>query len=108
MPDRHDRHERWAIFWCTLLSPLLFGDIPPEEAGRFLRELADTEHLFPDGKRRKPALSTLRRKWRQFQEGGFARLFRKRRSDRGKPRAASQAMIDKTRKAEEGSAPSIG
>ena len=24
-----DRQEQWAIFWCTLLSPLFYGEIPP-------------------------------------------------------------------------------
>jgi len=59
MSDRHDRHEASAVFWCTLLSPLLFGDIPPDEAGEFLRRLADTEQLFPDGTRKKPSRTTL-------------------------------------------------
>ena len=24
MPDRHDRQEEWAVFWCNLMSPLLY------------------------------------------------------------------------------------
>ena len=48
MPHRSDRHEQWAIFWCSLLQPLICNEIPPEEAGEFLRALADTEHLFPN------------------------------------------------------------
>ena len=47
MSDKHDRQEEWAVFWCNLMSPLLYGEIPPEEAGDFLRQLADTEELFP-------------------------------------------------------------
>ena len=90
-----DQQELWAVFWCSLLSPLLYGEIPPEEAGRFLEQLASTERLFPDGKVRKPSRATLWRKWKRYREGGFEALFRKRRSDRGKPRKASQAMIDK-------------
>jgi transposase InsO family protein len=93
--SRSDRHEQWALFWCSLLEPLLCGEIPPHEAGAFLRELADTEQLFPDGKKKKPSRATLWRKWKQYREGGFEALLRKRRSDRGKPRQASQAMIDR-------------
>ncbi len=43
-----DQQEQWAVFWCSLLSPLLYGEIPPEEAGRFLRQLASTEQVFLD------------------------------------------------------------
>jgi hypothetical protein len=57
--------------------------------------LAGSEQDFPDGQRRKPSLSTLWRKWKQYREGGFETLFRRRRADRGKPRKAKLSMIDK-------------
>jgi len=90
-----DRQEQWAVFWCTLLSPLLYGEISPQGAGGFLRQLASTEQVFPDGRRGKPSRATLWRKWKQYRDGGFEALFRKRRSDRGKSRKASPAMIAK-------------
>jgi putative transposase len=90
-----DRQEHWAVFWCSLLSPLLYGEIPSEEAGRFLNELASQEHVFPDGQRRRPSRATLWRKWKQYRDSGFEALFRKRRSDRGQPRKATPAMIAK-------------
>jgi transposase InsO family protein len=98
MASRVDRHEQWAIFWCSLLQPLLCGEIPPHEAADFLRELTETERLFPDGQCKKPSRATLYRKWRQAREGGFETLLRKRRSDRRQPRKDSrkrQAMIDR-------------
>ncbi len=95
MTDKHDRQEEWAVFWCNLMSPLLYGEIPPEEAGDFLRQLADTEEFFPDGDWKKPSRATLWRKWKQYRDGGFKALFRKPRCDRGKPRKASSAMIAK-------------
>ena len=90
-----DREERWAVFWCSLLSPLLYGEIPPEEAGRFLNELASCEQVFPDGQRRRPSRATLWRKWKKYRDGGFEALFRQRRSDRGQSRKRPQAMIAK-------------
>jgi transposase InsO family protein len=90
-----DRQEQWAVFWCSLLSPLLYGEIPPEEAGRFLTELTLTEQVFPDGQRRRPSRATLWRKWKQYRDRGFEALYRKRRSDRGQPRKATPAMIAK-------------
>ena len=95
MANRADRHEQWAIFWCSLLQPLLCGAIPPEEAADFVRELTETEHLFPDGQRKKPSRSTLYRKWKQYRDGGFDALLRQRRGDRRKPRKNRQAMIDR-------------
>jgi transposase InsO family protein len=95
MPHRSDRHEQWAIFWCSLLQPLISGEIPPEEAGEFLRGLADTEYLFPNGQRRKPSRAALWRKWKQYREGGFEALLRKRRKDRGQPRKVEQAVVDR-------------
>lgn len=95
MSSRQDRHEQWAVLWCSLLGPFLYGEIPAEEAGPFLRQLAQTECEFPDGKRRKPSRATLWRKWKQYRENGLEGLLRRRRSDRGRPRRATQAMIDK-------------
>jgi transposase len=90
-----DRQEQWAVFWCSLLGPLLYGEVPPEEAGRFLNQLAASEHVFPDGQRRRPSRATVWRKWKQYRDGGFEALFRKRRSDRGQPRKVTPAMIAK-------------
>jgi len=90
-----DREERWAVFWCSLLSPLLYGEVPPEEAGRFLDQLASCEQVFPDGQRRRPSRATLWRKWKKYRDGGFEALFRQRRSDRGQSRKHRQAMIAK-------------
>ena len=95
MSDRSQRQQQWAVFWCSLLGPLLSGDIAPEEAGRFLAELADRKQLFPDGKWRRPSRATLWSKWKQYRQGGFEALRRRRRSDRGQSRKASAAMIDK-------------
>ena len=90
-----ERQERWAVFWCSLLSPLLYGETPPEEAGRFLDQLASCEQVFPDGQRRRPSRATLWRKWKKYRDGGFEALFRQRRSDRGQSRKRPQAMIAK-------------
>jgi len=89
------RQEQWAVFWCSLLSPLLYGEIPPEEAGRFLDQLAATEQVFPDGRRGRPSRATLWRKWKRYRDGGFEALFRKRRGDRGQPRKVTPAMLAK-------------
>ncbi|MGH9391453.1 MAG: Mu transposase C-terminal domain-containing protein, partial [Vicinamibacteria bacterium] len=83
------KDEEWALFWCSLLHPILFGEVSPQETQDFLKKLASEEQLYPNGRRKKPSLSTLRRKLRKYHKEGFEALARKVRSDRGKPRAWS-------------------
>jgi transposase InsO family protein len=89
------KDESRALFWCGLLAPVLFGDVSSKEIGRYLRSLAETECTFPDGQRKKPSLSTLRRKLKLYRQGGFEALLPGPRSDRGKSRKYTQAMIQR-------------
>jgi len=86
--------EEWAVFWCSILHPVLFGDVDPADRQRILKALAQEERLFPNGVRRKASLSTLQRKLKQYRESGFEGLARKRRSDRGVSRAHDQDTIN--------------
>lgn len=85
--------EKWAVFWCGLLHPVLFGEVDASETNQFLKGLAQKEVLFPDGRTRKPSLSTLRRKLNRYRQNGFAALFRRPRADRGKPRSVAPAVL---------------
>jgi len=88
--------EKWAIFWCDLLSPIIYEEIEAELINRFLKQLAKKKTIrFPDGRVGNPSLSTLRRKFNRYQQGGFDALARKSRSDRGKPRNIAVQIIDK-------------
>ena len=89
------KDEEWALFWCSLLQPVLFGEVEEDETHGFLKELATEEKVFPDGKRKKPSLSTLRRKLKLYHSGGFEELARKRRSDRGKPRKQREDIVER-------------
>lgn len=89
------RDETWALFWCSLLAPVLFGEVSPRETGRFLRGLAEKDCTFPDGQRSKPSLSTLRRKLKRYRQEGFEALAKRPRSDRGKSRKHSAAMLQR-------------
>ena len=87
--------EKWAIFWCEMLTPVIYEEIEPELTNQFLRKLAKTKTRFPDGSVRKPSLSTLRRKLNRYRQGGFDALARKGRSDRGKSRSFAGEIIEK-------------
>jgi transposase InsO family protein len=87
--------EKWAIFWCELLTPIIYDEIAPELTHQFLKKLAKTKTRFPDGRLGKPSLSTLRRKLNRYRQGGFDALARKTRSDRGKSRSFSGEIIEK-------------
>ena len=74
--------EAWAVFWCSLLSPLLLEEIPHGKRERYFHQLSREERLLPDGKRRRLSVRTLRRKWQQLKKDGVLGLYRRRRSDR--------------------------
>ncbi len=61
-----DQDERWIVFWCSLLGPILLEQVPAGERRRFLKELSQKEILLPNGTRKRISLSTLRRKVRRF------------------------------------------
>jgi transposase InsO family protein len=88
-----DCEERDAIFWCTLLQPVLFGELAKGELAAHLKEVASQEVCYPDGRRRKPSLSTLKRKLRLYRQGGFTALPRKARKDRGLSRAIQAEVL---------------
>jgi transposase InsO family protein len=87
--------EKWAIFWCDLLSPVIYDEIEPALTNQFLKQIADKHITFPDGRIGKPSLKTLRRKLNRYREGGFDALARKKRQDRGQPRNIALEVIDK-------------
>jgi len=88
------KQERQAVFWCSLLRPVLYGEIPRGEVAAYLRKLCAEEIVFPNGRRGRPSLSTLKRKLRAFRQDGFDSLKRKARSDRGTVRAVPREVIE--------------
>ena len=90
------KDEQGAIFWCSLLRPVLFEHGQREvSTTRFLKELSQKQVLFPDGTYRRPSLSTLKRKLRKYRKKGFDALARKRRNDRGQARTVPQEVIER-------------
>ncbi|WP_169703251.1 Mu transposase C-terminal domain-containing protein [Candidatus Kuenenia stuttgartensis] len=89
------KDEKWALFWCNLLHPVIFGEIEKEQTNLFLKKLCLQEVVFPNGKRKRPTISTLRRKLNRYRKDGFQSLARKARSDRGASRRFSPEIIDK-------------
>lgn len=89
----HHNDDDWAVFWCSLLGPILLDEITAGERKRYLLELSQKEVLLPTGKRKRISYSTLRRKVRQFRERKIDGLRRRPRNDRGESRKNRQAMI---------------
>jgi len=87
------KDEKWAVFWCGLLHPILFEEIEAQETNQYLKELAQKEVVFPDGRAGKPSLSTLRRKLNRYRQKGFAALARQPRADRGKTRSVAPEAL---------------
>jgi hypothetical protein len=91
--DRDD--QAWAVFRCSLLSPLLLEEIPVAEREAYFRMLSEEERLLPNGQRKCISVRTLRRWWKRLSEDGVAGTFRRRRSDRGQPRTRQQQQLQR-------------
>lgn len=85
--------EDWAVFWCSLLSPVLLGEIPERRRERYFQQLSREERRLPNGQRRRISVRTFRRRWRQLKDQGVTGLYRRRRSDRGKPRKKDAELL---------------
>ena len=53
--------QAWAVFRCSLLSPLLLGEISQAEREAYFRSLAAEERLLPNGQRKRVSVRALRR-----------------------------------------------
>lgn len=89
----HPADDDWAVFWCSLLAPILLDEVELGERHRFLKNLSQQEVTLPNGKRKRISLRTLRRKVRQFRKQKIAGLRRQPRNDRGQPRKKRQDML---------------
>jgi putative transposase len=87
--------EAWAVFWCSLLSPVLLGEIPEAERERYFQQLSQQERELPSGQRRCISVRTFRRQWRRLKDEGVRGLYRRRRSDRGQPRSKHADLLDR-------------
>ena len=57
----NQKEEKWAVFWCDLLAPVIYEEIEAEATHSFLRQLSSEKVMFPDGSYKAPSLSTLKR-----------------------------------------------
>ncbi|MCP4991027.1 MAG: transposase, partial [Colwellia sp.] len=85
--------EKWGLFWCKLLDPIIFGEIGKADINKYLKKLSQEEVFYPNGKRKRPSLSTLRRKYNKYTQGGFKNLARKTRSDQGSIRVVPDEVL---------------
>jgi transposase InsO family protein len=88
-------NEDWAVFWCSLLSPVLLGEIPERRREWYFQQLSQEERLLPNGRRKRLSARTLRRQWRRLKDEGVPGLYRRRRSDRGQPRKKHSDLLDR-------------
>ena len=94
-------NEDWAVFWCSLLSPVLLGEIPERRREWYFQQLSQEERLLPNGRRKRLSARTLRRQWRRLKDEGVPGLYRRRRSDRGNlPLPGRARRTDRLRQAD--------
>jgi putative transposase len=85
--------DAWAVFRCALLNPLMVGEVEAADREAFFRSLAADERLLPNGRRKRISVRTLRRWWQRLRDEGVSGTFRRRRKDRGQPRASQQQRL---------------
>ncbi len=85
--------QEWAVFWCSLLSPVLLGEIPEGQRERYFQQLSQEQRLLPNGQRRCISARTFRRQWRRLKDEGVQGLYRRTRSDRGQPRRRQADLL---------------
>ena len=88
-------NEDWAVFWCSLLSPVLLGEIPERRRERYFQQLSREERLLPNGRRKCLSARTLRRQWRRLKDEGVPGVYRRRRSDRGQARKKHSELLER-------------
>lgn len=87
--------QAWPVFRCSLLSPLVLGEIPVADREAYFHTLAQEERLLPNGKRKRISVRTLRRWWSRLQREGVQGTARRPRQDRGRPRANLQPLLER-------------
>lgn len=90
-----EKEEREAVFWASLLHPVIFKEVEPDAINSYLKKLASQERLLPNGDKSKVSLSTLRRKLNQYNKAGLQSIARKKRSDKGKARSIKPEIVAK-------------
>jgi len=88
------KDEQSAVFWCGLLHPVLFGEVDASQTNQYLKQCAQKEVTFPDGRVGKPSLSTLKRKLARYRQDGLDALARRARSDRGASRSVAREALE--------------
>jgi putative transposase len=93
--DPHERNTEIALFRYGLIAPLLFDPLSAGELEKALRQIASKSYAIPYSTRTQVGISTLRRYLKLYHQGGFEALRPKGRSDKGRPRAFSAAIVEK-------------
>ena len=44
--------DDWAVFWCSLLGPILLEEVTAGERRAFLQKLSQEEVMLPNGQRK--------------------------------------------------------
>jgi transposase InsO family protein len=88
-------NDDWAVFWCSLLGPILLEGVASGERSKFLRDLSQREVVLPNGQCKRISLSTFKRKVRRFRQRKIEGLRRQPRSDRGRARKRRQEMLER-------------
>ncbi|MEG0578399.1 MAG: DDE-type integrase/transposase/recombinase [Niameybacter sp.] len=85
--------QEMALFKFSLIAPVINDIYDAPSKAQFFRELAQREHLLPNGKSEHFAADTFKSWYLDYKHGGFDALMPKLRDDKGRPRALTEDAI---------------
>ena len=101
--------EDWAVFWCSLLSPVLLGEIPAGQREAVLSQVKPARNIScPMDSGSASRCARRAASGDGLRKGGVANLYRSRRNDRGKPRDAQARSAGAGHATEDGTAVPFG
>jgi len=90
-----DPKETLALFWYRVIAPLLDPGLERGDRSRLVREILSKPWPIPGRGPRKISRATLFRKLFEYRQGGFGRLKKRDRADKGSSRAIEPLWLKK-------------
>ena len=91
---QHERAEEIALFRYGLIADVVRLELGSTGISALLRQRAAQEHTIPGSSKRRVAVETMRTWVKSYRRRGFAGLYPKPRSDKGRPRNIPPEVVD--------------
>jgi len=91
---KEEKFQKIALFRYSLIAPAVVNTFEAPSLAQYFRNVAEKEHLYPDGRHVKVSFHSLERWLYKYKKHGLIGITPKVRGDIGKPRALSAGAIE--------------